>query len=282
MDLVVLVSTFHRMKKYAPAIEAAIDCCWPVHPSICFISDCELIGIKKQLCFVNACWTEILLCGLLKLKKEYPRITHVFHMLDDHCPLRPCDTEAISAYLEIARGHRLSVISFPTYTWPWDQIMDNPESLVPTWRKVEVNIVQGRRLAVVSRNFFRYFQVQPAWWNLDYLLDACNAALHKGIRDPWAFEAMRWEGASQHYIADCNWPSVHHGFMAAGTVNHVAISYMSRATAAELHAELITDVVGTNSLALYEMVRWAAKTWGYARQMGNSIRHRTAIFGHRR
>jgi hypothetical protein len=284
METVVLVSTFGRMKKYAAPIEDAIHCCWPQHPSICFIGDCELLGVNKQFCFFDACWTEILLWSLLRMRKERSGIKYVFHMLDDHCPLRPCDTEAISAYLEIANGHDLPVISFPTYEWPWDQTEHTayPDHLVRTWRKVEVDIMDGRRLAIVPRDFFRYFQVQPAWWNSEYLVEACEIALDKGIRDPWAFEAMRWERASQHYVAGYNWPNVHHGFMAAGKINHAAISYMSRSAAAKLHTQLIQDAVGINSLALYRMQRWANTTGDYARRIGNAIRHRRAVFVSRR
>jgi len=261
MNTFVLVSTFSRMKKYAPAIEAAMDCCWPHHPSIYFIGDCKIVEVKNQLCFFNACWTEILLRGLLALTKKHAGITHVFHMLDDHCPLRPCNTEAISAYLEIARSRDLAVVSFPTYEWPWTQTeqTDYPDGLIRMWRKVEVDIVDGRRLAIVPRDFFRYFQVQPAWWNINYLVEACRTALDKGIRDPWAFEAMRWTEASPHYLAEYNWPSVHHGFMAAGKVNHSAISYISGTAAAKLKAQLIRDTIGINIMAVYRTQRWFIK-----------------------
>jgi hypothetical protein len=64
--------------------------------------------------------------------------------------------------------------------------------------------------------------------------------------------------------------------MAAGNINHAAISYMSRGAAAELHAQLITDTVGTNSILLYRMQRWTAKALA---QVDKIIRHKSAIFG---
>lgn len=88
MKTLVLVSTFSRMKKYSPAIEAAVDRCWPEHPAMYFISDCELPGIERQIQFADACWTEILLQGLLTVRRKHPGLDYLFLMLDDHCPLR--------------------------------------------------------------------------------------------------------------------------------------------------------------------------------------------------
>jgi hypothetical protein len=52
MEIVALISTFGRMKKYSPSLQAAIDRCWPLYPPIYFISDCELVGIKNHLFFL--------------------------------------------------------------------------------------------------------------------------------------------------------------------------------------------------------------------------------------
>ena len=244
MKTLLLVSTFSRMKRYSAAIEAAVDRCWPGHPPMYFISDCELSGIERQIWLADACWTEILLHGLLTVRQQHPALDYVFLMLDDHCPLRACDAATISTYLEIARGGNLAVISFPTYEWPWRRTerVDYPDGLVRTWRCIDIEVVDGRRLAVVPGDFFRYFQVQPAFWNIEYLTSACRTALARGITDPWAFEAMRLDGARQHYVADYDWPNVHHGFIAAGRINPVAISYVSRAPAVELYQQLLREL----------------------------------------
>ena len=262
------------MKKYAPAIDVVIERCWPLHPAVYFISDCELVGTKQQQVLLrDSCWTEVLLHGLLAVRQNDPKLDYVFLMLDDHCPLRACDTGVISAYLEIARSRDLAVISFPTYEWPWErtECVDYPDGLVRTWRRIDVEVVSGRRLAVVPRDFFRYFQVQPAFWNIEYLVQACEAALAGGIRDPWTFEAMRLDKAPQHYVADYNWPSVHHGFIASGKINPLAISYMSRALAAELHEQLIRETVGVNSPALFTAYRLAINGWNRGRRIGNAL-----------
>ena len=263
MEMVMLTSTFSRMTKYAPAIAAAIDRNWPQHPRNYFIADCEVPQIQAQFSFPAACWTEVLLFGLIQIKGKHPGLTHVFYMIDDHCPLQPCDAEVISAYFEIARRRDLAAVWFPTFEWPWETARIE----YPTAQKIDIDIVDGRRLAVVPRDFFRYFAVQPACWNLDYLIKACKVALDKGIRDTWAFEALQWEGAARHFVADYNWPSVHHGFMAAGNINPTAIAYMSRTNAAELRGQLLRDSIGINNAALYRM-------YCRVRRLGHAVKTR--------
>lgn len=250
------------MRKYATAIETALDACWPAHPTVYFLSDCDLPGIRSHTKIVDAVdWTAILLEGLMTVRREHPQLDYVFMVLDDHCPLRPCDTAAISAYLDIARARDLAAIAFPTYDWPWERTenLEYPDGLVRTWRCIEVELIEGRRMAVVPRDFFRYFQIQPAFWKIDYLIAACRAALADRITDPWRFEALRWVEAAPHYVAGYDWPSVHHGFIAQGKVNPAAIAYMSRTAAAELHQQLIRDSIGIYSPSLYAACRIAAR-----------------------
>jgi hypothetical protein len=273
MQVIMLTSTFKRMANYAPAVEAALDRCWPQHPRNYFIADCEMPQVRDHFSFVSGSWTEVLLHGLLAAQEQYPALDYVFLMLDDHCPLRPCDAVAISAYLEIARSGNLAVISFPTYEWPWDEttVTEYPDGLVRMWRRAEIDVIDGRRLAMVPRDFFRYFQVQPAFWNIEYLITACRAALASGIRDPWAFEGMRLDGTRQHYVADYNWPNVHHGFITAAKINPAAISYMSKKAAPELRRKLIREVVGVNSVAIYRLYRLCRRGANVSGRVGKAL-----------
>ena len=126
-----------------------------------------------------------------------------------------------------------------------------PDGLVRGWRKVNVCQIGGEQFAVVPRDFFRYFQVQPTIWNIDYLIRACTVAFDSGIRNVWEFEAMQWDGAAQHYVANYHWPTVHHGFLASGKVNPSAITYMDKVIGAELYIQLIRDLIGIGSPMLY-------------------------------
>jgi hypothetical protein len=94
-----------------------------------------------------------------------------------------------------------------------------------TWKAIDILEVAGVRFARVPEDFFRYNQCQPALWDLEYCLSLCDRALELGIDDPWSFEAMRLSGQPQHYVADYPWPTVHHGFRAAGRVNPEAIFF---------------------------------------------------------
>jgi hypothetical protein len=264
------------MRKYACAIEAAVDHCWPAHPTIYFISDCDLPKIGRCVCLEDGCWTEILLNGLLTVQREHPQLDYLFLILDDHCPLQPCDSAALANYLDIAREHDLGVISFPTYDWPWARTewVDYPDGLVRTWRRIDIEIIQGYRLAVVPYQFFRYFQIQPAFWKVEYLVWTCRAALAGSVTDPWAFEAMRLDGARRHYIADYKWPSVHHGFIAEGKINPEAISYMSRKHVTKLRQQLIRECVGCYSPTAYEVYQTMSAARTSARRLSRALARR--------
>jgi hypothetical protein len=257
---VIAITTFRKTEKYLPLIESTLDRCWPDHPpAYCFSDGAEKLNHGFTLSYRDASWTEILYKGLREIKDRSPGATHVFHMLDDHCPLRACDTGVLARYHALARRRDLAAVVFPTYHWPWNETesIDYPDGLVRTWRKIEIEAAEGRKIAVVPRDFFRYFQVQPAFWNLDYLIGACHNALERGIRDAWAFEAMRWAGAAQHYVADYNWPTVHHGFLAAGNINPEAIGFIDPKVAHELRTALLLDSIGIDSPTLYRMW-WAS------------------------
>src|SRR5262249_30590393 len=116
--------------------------------------------------------------------------------------------------------------------------------------------------------FFRYFQLQPAFWRIDYLIGVCRAAMARGITDPWTFEAMRLDDAEPHYVAAYDWPSVHHGFIAQGKINPAAISFMSRRAAPELHRQLICARVGCYSPTLNTVRRAAELGWDRLAHLG--------------
>ena len=273
------LTTFRRTEKYLPLLELALDRCWPSHPGILVLSDVEASACRaKTLSFPDASWTEIFFRGLSEIRLHDSGLTHVFHMLDDHCPLRACDSSTLETYFRIAAERDLATIAFPTYHWPWSEVENRvyPDGLVRTWRKIDIESEHGRRLAVVPRDFFRYFQVQPAIWKLDYLLAACRQALAAGNPDAWSFEALRWPDAAQHYVADYRWPTVHHGFLASGKVNPEAIGFIDGTLAPELRTQLLRDSIGIASPALHRVL-WASEKFG-SRVLGrlkNTLVHAT-------
>jgi hypothetical protein len=194
--------------------------------------------------------------GLARLRSEFPDLTHVFHMLEDHCPLRLCDARQIQRVLGEAKRHNLSAVSFVTYEWPWEltDASEYSDGLVRTWRSIEVASFGCEKFAVVPRKFFRYFQLQPSVWRCDYLEWACAEALRLGITDPWRFEAMQLPMAEQHYVSFYRWPTAHHGFLAQGRINPAAIDFAS-GDAASLRRRLIRGVTGGESEFLYCLYR---------------------------
>jgi hypothetical protein len=255
-----LVTSHRGNARFLPTIREAIAALWPGHPPLRFLTDGGSDGpdvfIENETEFVP-----LLVRGLARLRSAFPRLTHVFLMLEDHCPLRPCDAGQIERVVAQATKHELPAVSFVTYEWPWasTDATEHPDGMVRTWRKIEVATFGGARFAVVPRNFFRYFQVQPTLWRLDYIERICAEALRLGITDPWRFEAMQINGGEQHYVSAYRWPTVHHGFLAQGKINTAAIDFATGSKGVAIRRRLIGEMIGVEREYLYHLYRAAAR-----------------------
>jgi hypothetical protein len=252
--------TFHRrVAEYLPSVRSNIAALWPEHPPLRFLIDggaaAPDVLVENESAFVP-----LLACGLARLRAELPGASHVLHMLEDHCPLQRCDGEAIERVLREATQRGLAAVSFATYQWPWQttEQIEHPDGLVRTWRRIDIATLGPERLAVVPRDFFRYFQLQPTLWRIDYLQRICAEALCLGITDAWNFEAMQLANAEQHYVSTYHWPTVHHGFLMQGRINLEAVDYAARARGTRLACHLVKATIGIESLALFRAYRLLA------------------------
>lgn len=255
---VALVVTSHsRTEKYIPLDRSLLDTFWPGHPARLFITDGASQSAADVCSFPGLSWVELLSAGLSRIREQGPQTTHVFHMLEDHCPLRSCAVERLERIFAISIRHNLVAVAFPTYSWPWNETEATiyPDGLVRTWRSRETRDLDGELFAVVPRDFFRYFQVQPTLWHLDYLQEACAWALTQGVTDAWNFEAMRWSRAQPHYVSQYNWPTVHHGFLEQGELNANAIAYLDRRNATDAHRMLVREAIGVESPLLFDFLQ---------------------------
>ena len=244
-----------------PFVRRALARNWPAHPLVRFLSDGGIDPGADVYIEAEPRFVPLLARGLARLRGEMPGVTHVFHMLEDHCPLRPCDASRLLAIFGICGRHDLAAMAFPTYPWPWSETEDRAyaDGLIRTWRKIDLVDFDGETFARVPKDFFRYFQVQPTLWSIDYLAEACSRAMAAGATDPWKFEALRMEGARQHYVSKLQWPTVHHGFLVQGTVNACAIEYAEGGSHDGLRRELIKEYTGVGGEWLYQGVAAARK-----------------------
>lgn len=241
-DAVLLVSTHKGAAHFVPAIRATLAQSWPNHPHLRFVTDGGATGDDVLRANTSA-YVPLMLEALSAVRLQFPDATHIFHMLEDHCPLRACDHVHILQTLRLCVRNQLASVCFVTYEWPWSaskvDLVDYAERLgLPHVDTVEMD---GIRLGVVPKTFFRYFQVQPAIWRIDYLEKTLRSAVAANVIDPWAFEAFRWDGAEQHYVSQYPWPTVHHGFLVKGNVNLTAIDFADRHLAKDLRRVLRLD-----------------------------------------
>jgi hypothetical protein len=260
-NTVILVTTQSKAARYLPLVRSAIDAFWAGHPPVRFLTDGGAepgpdvyVGSESQ-------FVPLFAQGLARIRADFPDAIHIFHMLEDHCPLRACDAGRISAIASMALAHELAAVSFPTYQWPWHatEATEYPDGLVRTWRRIDTREIAGEILAVVPRDFFRYFQVQPTVWRRSYLEHACAAAIAADVLDPWQFEAMRLPAAEQHFVSGYNWPTVHHGFLVRGTINPSAIDFVDRERGNAIRRQLIRELVGDGSETLFKVQRAASR-----------------------
>lgn len=251
--VVLMVSTYAKVARFVPLIRETLAETWPGHPSLRFLTDGGIEGddviVGRQREFVP-----LMVEGLARIRAEFPAASHVFHMLEDHCPLRRCDEARIKAGMRAGVDHDLAAVAFLTYAWPW-----NFGSELKEFGK--------ESFLVLPLAYFRYFQVQPTLWRIDYLEKILAASMRLGITDPWNFEALpipdRPHGgeilpeAEQHYISLYRWPTVHHGFLTQGKIHDQAIDFADRTVVRSLRAALIKDAAGRNSEVAYRSYRAA-------------------------
>jgi hypothetical protein len=191
----------------------------------------DLSPLRTLEC-ANPGWISMLAEALHRLREAEPGLARVVTLLDDHCPLAPCDAPRLDTILRVAEAEALACISFVTYDWPWDH--SDPASRdergrTMTWPRRDVRILQGEAFAVVPMDFFRYNQCQPSVWDLGYLEDLCAQALARGLDDPWSFENELFARQRPHFVSAYRWPTVHHGFLASGRVNPAALFHPGKA-----------------------------------------------------
>jgi hypothetical protein len=272
-SVVLLVSTHMRAAHFVRLVREAIKEFWPEHPPLRFLTDGGAEGpdviVSSEHDFVP-----LLAAGLQRIRSEYPAATHVFHMLEDHCPLRRCDTGSINSATAEVVSRRLAAASFVTYDWPWSHTDDDldGDGLVCTWPRIDIARFDRESFAVVPQNFFRYFQVQPTLWRIDYLERILREAAERGIVDPWRFEALRLPEVEQHYISSYRWPTVHHGFLAQGKVNDAAIEYIGRGSAVGLRKALIAGL-GNKSEAAYLTATYTKRLKGRLLRLLGRVRN---------
>ena len=254
-DIVILVTTHAKAARYLPAVREALDAFWPDRPPVRYLTDGGVepaadIYIEDEREFVP-----LLAKGVARIKAEFPAATHVFHMLEDHCPLRTCDNSQFNAALREATARNFVNVAFPTYDWPWDYCdpIDRPFGEREVWKSIEIIEAAETKFGVVPLDYFRYFQIQPTIWQIDYLIGLLAAAADRGIADPWKFECMQLPKPRQHYVSSYRWPTVHHGFLAQGKINAAAIKFVDTKAGRSIRRNLIKQAIGLKSETLFDL-----------------------------
>lgn len=240
MNTYIVTTTFSKREKYCDKLSPVLNAFWPGHPEVHFLTDRGKINHDNVIVLDSESWTRILLEGLKKLRLNYPSVRIIFLMIEDHYPLRSCDVRQLQKVFEAVLNHHLKCVVFPTYPWPWSRTSDIvlPGNKVMCWPKIDTVRFDDCLMARIPPNFFRYNQIQPAFWDIDYLIYLCDDALSRHVHDAWSFEALDVPKKEQHYVSAYQWPSVPNGFLQKGRVRKEAIEYIQVPLANEFRSFL--------------------------------------------
>ena len=271
IGFVIVTPTYSGVAKYHSEALPLLDAFWPGHPPAIVFSDRNNLTKSDVIVKSDTNWLDILLNGLLSVRKTRPEITYVFLLLDDHYPLRACDCSLIAANFDAVVKNRLGCISFVTYEWPWARTehIDYPDGMIRTWRNIDVTRFNGCEMARIPFSFFRYFQLQPSFWELDYLIEICREAFEEQCFDPWSFESFSYSQPRQHYVSRYAWPSVHHGFLVQGKVNPEAIDFIQMPEGREFRRLLLRESIGCDSVTVFRILRFLKRLHGGVMRLAN-------------
>jgi hypothetical protein len=218
---------------------------WPSHPDVTIATDGgHLTGMSGHVVTIsNTTWVEVLL-GALKDLEARARSPYVFVLLEDLCPLRPCDEQVIELAFNTLQRSDAGVIEFSCFQIPFSAADGYDHWAAYDWSRSSTGNSDTLKIYTFPRDFPHYFSLQPGIWRLEYLISACNVALSCGRTSPWAFEELHWEAARPHLATNYVWPSTHHGFMLDGKPNAGAIAAMNSSACRELRKRLITHAFG--------------------------------------
>jgi hypothetical protein len=187
-------------------------------------------------------WSSVLHEGLVQLRKRLG-CSHVFVLLEDHVPLRPCDGALITELCDVARDADLRCLYFCMHDWPWQSTACSidADGRIRGWQTIDVVSIRGHRMARMARNDLFFNRCQPALWSIDDYIELTAAAVRAGIDDPWRFETFLPPGQPDHFVSEYRWPSRKSGYRRNGKVYLRALYLMAMPGGFELRDELLRE-----------------------------------------
>ncbi len=237
-DTLIVISTFSKRHIYLPEVLAisrenmrfAKD--FVVITDSPIVLDCDVIVARKDS------WCEVLYEGLMQICDKYA-VKHIFLMLEDLIPFERVDGIMLEKNYDLMLKNEFKFLSFRTYEYDklsYDYTIDKL-----TFCKLPFD-------------FDYYCQLQPAFWNVDYLLAILQDLINSNMKTAWQFEFYRTKEI--HLMSNYKWPNVLGGFIEGGQTNNKAISAMkSNPIMKSLRIKLIKNYIKERPIILYRKIK---------------------------
>lgn len=203
-NCLLVLYTFNKRHRYLPAVDKNISKninfmrkVLVTNESVNFSSDVYFNGENE--------FAKNLLIELKNIRLTLAP-TNILLILEDLYPIRVIHEDEINWQVEMMNSTGIKYVSFRTYEFG-DIKYDTKIGCHNYYR--------------FNEEFKYYCQLQPAIWNLEYLISILEKLVTENITDPWSFEFHRTEEI--HLMSDYKWPNVLGGFFEFGFVNRKSI-----------------------------------------------------------
>jgi hypothetical protein len=203
-NCLLVLYTFNKRHRYLPSIDKNVSKnlkfmrkVLVTNESVKFSSDVYFNGENE--------FAKNLLIELKNIRSNLAP-TNILLLLEDLFPLRVIQEDEIYAQVEMMNATGIKFVSFRTYEFG-DIKYDTQ--------------ISNRNYYTFNEEFKYYCQLQPAIWNLEYLISILEKLVSENITDPWSFEFHRTEEI--HFMSEYKWPNVLGGFFEFGYVNRKSI-----------------------------------------------------------
>lgn len=236
-DFAILMPTFNKRHRYFPTVELILKDEFDIQEPFYIVTDAPIENsVSNVIVSDKRSWAEILLDGLLEVEaKVNPK--YIFVLLEDLIPFSTVNRDKFFRDFSLIEQHGYKNLSFCTYSKSYPEMIR----------------IEETHFYKIPDDYIYYSQLQPAFWELDYLKSILTGMISSGKTSAWDFEFVNL--GHPHLISLYVWPNILGGFIEAGKVNVHALKIMDRSpNLRKLRKQLYRDLIKASPSFFFKRV----------------------------